>query len=254
MRLAIMTLGVFFLLPLIGCSDQSDEETWACSRPVDAQGRLETARALVSVTASNYESLARYWAEDVTYREPVLTSHGRDEVIEYFRAMFSGSKYGFPMDRDVEIRNELQNIEADDSMTYMATLQWTGSFADEFFFQTGMSILKFRPGEGCPYYHRDYYSEGDTWWNIPEFKSDISTFREVYITFFGLSGRCFDDDGDGYSKYASALGCPEEGIDCNDFLPNVHPGALEIVDNGIDEDCDALTPMNTLDAALQAYQ
>lgn len=225
-----------------------------CSRDADEASRVQTARALVTVNASNYLSLINYWAEDIVYREPVWTNSGRQELLDYLTAVFSGSAYGFPDDRQVVIKNELYKTDAEGEMTYMATVEWSGTFANQFFTQTGMSIIKFRPGEGCPYYHRDYSTEGDTWWNNPTEKGDVNVFRNIYIEQFGLAGRCFDGDGDGYTKYASATGCPNVGLDCNDFVATIHPGAIEVPDNGIDEDCNPVTPSGSEDPALQVYQ
>ncbi len=45
-------------------------------------------------------------------------------------------------------------------------------------------------------------------------------------------GGCHDDDGDGYGD-----GCAS-GSDCNDADGAVHPGAAEICEDGIDQDCD----------------
>ncbi|MBL0099614.1 MAG: putative metal-binding motif-containing protein [Saprospiraceae bacterium] len=53
----------------------------------------------------------------------------------------------------------------------------------------------------------------------------------------------YDSDGDGYGSYYNYYGCaPPSGFvilngDCNDNLANVHPGSLEICNNGIDENC-----------------
>jgi hypothetical protein len=225
-----------------------------CSRDADEASRVLTAQALVAMNASNYLSLINHWAEDIVYREPVWTNSGRHELLDYLTAVFSGTAYGFPNDRLVDIKNELYKTQPDGSMTYMATLEWSGSFGKEFFTQTGMSIIKFRPGEGCPYYHRDYSTEGDTWWNIPAEKLEVKLFRQVYIEQFELTGRCFDGDGDGYSKYVNATGCTNPGLDCNDFVAEIHPGATEEPDNGIDEDCDPITPSGSEDPTMQVYQ
>jgi hypothetical protein len=234
------------------CSPQSCVEP--CSRDADEASRVQTARALVSVNATNYQSLINYWAQDIVYREPVWTNKGRAQLLDYLSAVFAGTAYGFPADRQVVVKDELYNTHPDGSMTYMATVEWSGTFGTEFFTQTGMSILKFRSGQGCPNYQRDYSTEGDTWWNIPLEKSDVNVFRNIYISQFGLSGRCFDGDGDGYTKYSSATGCPSSGVDCNDFVPGINPGAVEIPGDGIDQDCNPVTPTGSADPALQSYQ
>jgi len=54
---------------------------------------------------------------------------------------------------------------------------------------------------------------------------------------------CLDVDGDGF--FGAGL-CERAGEDCNDNDPNIYPGAPEICDNGIDENCsgyDAVCPL-----------
>ncbi len=212
-----------------------------CARADDETTRVETARALLEANAGNYQSVINYWAEDVEHKEPVLTNNGRQEMLDYLDGYYSGSIYGWPDDRVVTIKDETAKTWPDGSMTYIANLQWTGTSAVGSYFQTGMAIIKFRPGEGCPYYHRDYFNEVDNWYQVPAWKASAAMMRGVYIQIMGLTGRCFDDDQDGYTKYTQATGCPNAGLDCNDFVPGINPGAEEIPGNGIDDDCNPWT-------------
>ena len=55
-----------------------------------------------------------------------------------------------------------------------------------------------------------------------------------------------DSDADGYGSpvnmIASSGGCPpgyvSDNTDCNDGNASIHPGAVEILDDGVDQDCD----------------
>jgi hypothetical protein len=57
---------------------------------------------------------------------------------------------------------------------------------------------------------------------------------------------CIDRDGDGYGDPASPS-CSHPELDCNDTDPNINPGAVEICNDGIDNDCDGLTDCNDPD-------
>ena len=50
---------------------------------------------------------------------------------------------------------------------------------------------------------------------------------------------CIDGDGDGYGDPASSC-CLFPELDCDDTNPDVNPGATEVCDNAIDDDCDEL--------------
>jgi len=67
--------------------------------------------------------------------------------------------------------------------------------------------------------------------------------NDIALTFFTrsiqwlLKDECFDMDGDGFGVGGQCSG-PQ---DCNDGDPNVNPGAAEICNDGIDNNCNGLT-------------
>ena len=59
------------------------------------------------------------------------------------------------------------------------------------------------------------------------------------FTFVG----CTDADGDGYGN-PGAAGCTNgSATDCNDASASIYPGATEIPNDGIDQDCDGVDPV-----------
>jgi hypothetical protein len=64
----------------------------------------------------------------------------------------------------------------------------------------------------------------------------------------------WDDDGDGYCDHPSACAVPAMlPGDCNDGDAAVHPGAVEVLGDGIDNDCDGGVDGGTLDVDGDGY-
>ncbi len=218
-----------------------------CDRAADEATRVETAREILKVGADDYLTVINYWAVDgsgedgvgydgAVYKEAVLTNFSRQEMFDYLDVIF-----GISPDMEMHIIEEVWITHPDDSMTYMATDQWYGTWEGSgAYVQPGSAVVKFRPGEGCASYQRDYFTEADTWWGVAPLQPMIAQFREQYILMFGLTDRCFDEDGDGYTKYSNSHGCANPGLDCNDYVAEINPAAEEVMGDGIDNNCDGL--------------
>jgi hypothetical protein len=112
------------------------------------------------------------------------------------------------------------------------------------------------------------YTASTVWtgWSAPPIlrNTSLSNQKEVYADLAGAVGSyditltvkdsrggetakkftiqiktCADADGDGYGISGSS-GCAKVGIDCNDLNAAINPGATEICDNSIDEDCSGI--------------
>ena len=223
-----------------------------CDRAADEATRVATARSILKVNTrveggvpdpDHYHISINGWAvngsgedgvgyDGGVYLESTLTNFSRQEMWDYLDVIFAWSS-----DMELVTLEEMYKTHPDGSMTYFVGNRWFGTTDAGYFEQPGFSIVKFRPGEGCASYQRDYFSEGDTYWGMDFAQDMIRGIREEVITGLGLSGKCVDDDGDGYTRYAVATGCPNTGLDCDDYHDHIYPGATEIPGNGIDEDC-----------------
>jgi hypothetical protein len=229
-----------------------------CHVAADEATRVETARSILKVNGrvdpltgvkdvDHYHRVINLWAEygsgedgvgedGAVYQESILSNFTRQEMWDYLDVVFSWSS-----DMELVVLDELWQTHPDDSMTYMVVNKWFGSTDDGYYEQPGISIVKFRPGEGCAAYQRDYFSEGDTWWGMGFAREAyVRPKRERVIRELGLTQKCVDDDGDGYPGYSSAMGCTHTELDCDDYHADINPGVMEVLANGIDDNCNGL--------------
>ncbi|MGE5184931.1 MAG: sulfatase-like hydrolase/transferase [Acidobacteriota bacterium] len=74
-------------------------------------------------------------------------------------------------------------------------------------------------------------------------KERVTEHSYIGGRMIGVLRKLIDHDGDGYSAFFG-------GPDCNDHDKNIHPGAKEIADDGIDQNCDGFDAHATAQAPL----
>ena len=80
-----------------------------------------------------FVSRINYWGMSAdekafTYKEPVLTNTDRQQMLDYLDAVFGGTAYGFPDDREVFIDDELTETDTNGDWIYAAATHWDRDF------------------------------------------------------------------------------------------------------------------------------
>jgi hypothetical protein len=134
------------------------------------ESRLVNARRALMVRPGDLASIATVYCRDVTYRDPVLSLRGVEQVVSFLDHLLRQS-----LDHELVIVDEVHGAEA-----YSATWVMTGAFLGFPYEAPGMSMCRFRPGQDRIGYQRNYYSEGDLWANVPSQRGTVAALRRFF--------------------------------------------------------------------------
>jgi len=146
------------------------------------------------------------------------------------------------LNNDLEYFYRNLHSYGDLSFAFNARDEW--EYPPDFF----LGLYKYLNNMGAEGFH--LYSLASGW---GEWGPAFSETQWSKIQNIGLPGSpiCQDQDSDGYGYPASYLGCLHHGEDCDDADPSLHPGAGEICDNGIDDDCDGLVDFEDVECKVE---
>ena len=140
--------------------------------------RVINARRMMVVDADDFDDIIDLWADDINYQDAVVDIFGKEDFYDFLSKLFV-----FMTEYALEIDDEVYQGDS-----YMCTWRMYGksqpniATAPEVPFDAkGMSIMKFRPGEVQPYYHKDLFTEGDIWSEIPYLGVYVRVMRELYL-------------------------------------------------------------------------
>jgi len=153
-----------------------------------AEDRVDHARLLLMATEGNWEDAIDFWTDDIVYQDPAFTVEGKDVMRSFMVGLFD-----FMEDYYLEIYDDVYD---DSSGVYMAYWVFSGKvkpygdifgflfnipFASPAAFEApGLSVLKFRESESQVYFHKDLFTEGDIWVNVPLWGRHVRQWRASY--------------------------------------------------------------------------
>jgi len=158
----VLAIIALLLVPLM--ANAESDSSWLNRK------RAAIGHALVEINDQNWQSLLRFYDDDIEYNDPIVTIEGKDTLTEFFGRLFAS---GPDLVTTVEDETCIDGI-------YTATWTMAGSLSGVPYTANGMSIVKFRPRSLKVYYARDYYSEGDIMINIPGLAEPTEAFRTFY--------------------------------------------------------------------------
>ena len=135
----------------------------------------------------------------------------------------------------------LQDLNIGQKYSYTSE-EWNGSIDEVLILNRSLSAEEVQSiyQSGLSNIVLEETSAGEDWKACLTPNDGISDGTEKCSSVLSITSSCIDNDNDGFGAAGSNMSqCTYKfAYDCNDSNSNIYPGAIEIPNNGIDEDCD----------------